>query len=184
MAVVLCLLTLSCCYPTNRLQSLQSCLKKWSSWSGQRLVHQKRDVKPNSLQTTPLQVWYSGYSSLIQSVSYCVWHVLLCQECLSCTPVSHWICVVTVLPDSLVQNILVNTVVQGQEEDHPLPNDNGNDLCEWQQILCTLTILNSKAVNGFCMHLSNHSCLDLRLVSVRPCYVQFSLPHDCVILLS
>lgn len=67
MAVVLCLLTLSCCYPTNRLQSLQSCLKKWSSWSGQRLVHQKRDVKPNSLQTTPLQVWYSGYSSQIQS---------------------------------------------------------------------------------------------------------------------
>ncbi|XP_071250523.1 histone-lysine N-methyltransferase PRDM9-like [Salvelinus alpinus] len=36
-----------------------------------------------------------------------------------------------VLPDSLVQNILVNTVVQGQEEDHPLLDDNGNDLyCE------------------------------------------------------
>ncbi|CDQ93258.1 unnamed protein product [Oncorhynchus mykiss] len=36
-----------------------------------------------------------------------------------------------VLPDSLVQNILVNTVVQGQEEDHELLDDNSNDLyCE------------------------------------------------------
>ncbi|XP_041747675.2 histone-lysine N-methyltransferase PRDM9-like isoform X2 [Coregonus clupeaformis] len=38
---------------------------------------------------------------------------------------------ITVFPDSLVQNVLVNTVVQGQEEDHPLLDDNGNDLyCE------------------------------------------------------
>ncbi|XP_020316183.1 histone-lysine N-methyltransferase PRDM9 isoform X3 [Oncorhynchus kisutch] len=36
-----------------------------------------------------------------------------------------------VFSDSLVQNILVNTVVQGQEEGHQLLDDNGNDLyCE------------------------------------------------------